>query len=332
LSKEIEDILKANDRDIDGVRSALRNAKSQHKNLKTKDLNAVHKIPGYRFTSRDGIIRLERSGPLESPPSRTPTPAPVSTPTSLLRPRKNPFLDLSSDLNDPINRARFLKQREQGIGKKKHILAADEDTDDTTDDSSDAGTDANVEEKDDKIIITEMRRHAPKQSPPQPKAFNIVEEIESLAKRHTQQLAQVKADEEAKTLSKTIQDVLDQAARTTAETTRAIANNNRIIEATKRIEEENDMKAAERDAPGGYAAEHERRLREEKQAQEKRDRELEMKNRIEHHPTTEELIQTLALEQAQQKAQKRAEMEARALSQKIIHTLASDEPDQTEPT
>jgi hypothetical protein len=256
-------------------------------------------MPGYKFVRRDGVLHLERRGPFDTP----------QTPSSQVEERPTPFGRQIGGFNDslkwpkrlelkPSNSKFSLAPASSSTGftrPRSLLLNADEDTDDGTD----VSTDVNTDEKDNKIVITEMRRKAPKSPPPPPpKAPSIKEQIDSLAKAH----ALTKAEEQAKSIAKSLHSAFDKAVTAFDETKKEGEMLDAKIEKTadeaKNVMAEFDRRAREMEQR------LEQKIVEEKQAQEKRERELEIKNKIENRPTTEELIQSLALEQAQQKAQR----------------------------
>ena len=58
--KEIAKVLKQNPNDFEGVRRVLRNTKSKHSEINTRDINISHHIPGFRFLKRNNMLYLER--------------------------------------------------------------------------------------------------------------------------------------------------------------------------------------------------------------------------------------------------------------------------------
>jgi hypothetical protein len=140
LSREIGIILKEDPNAVEGVRRLLRNTKSKQKDVNTRDLNAAHHIPGYKFIRRDTTIRLERRGPFE--PAQV-VERSVDTPSSsdwlngqnTLRPLAPNRIQLKS----PLNIGGMYSP--QGVRQSTYTLNADEDyadgdPDDNTNDSN----------------------------------------------------------------------------------------------------------------------------------------------------------------------------------------------------
>ena len=60
LLKEIGDVLRQDPSGVDAVRRVLRNTKSMHREANTRDLNAVHHVPGHKFVKRNNVLFLDK--------------------------------------------------------------------------------------------------------------------------------------------------------------------------------------------------------------------------------------------------------------------------------
>ena len=145
--------------------------------------------------------------------------------------------------------------------------------------------------------------------------MNIEDQVLSLAKIHAQQVAQAQADEQAKSISKSLLSALRSTSLATQE-------RKRTTDSDKVDDEEQQKRELKiRDEQ----QKREQKLREEQQIEEKRERERQQQN---HHPSMEELIQSLALTHAEQQMKEQTQKQAQALMQKLIHALYQNNNEQ----
>jgi hypothetical protein len=301
LVQKIKAVLDQDPRGVDAVRRVLRNTKSQHKELSTRDLNKTFQIPGYKFIKRENVFLL-----LKDSPGLDPT-----TPTKI------PSNGLAEKANDEI--AKYRKAlATQGL------VSNDDD-----------------EEEDDGVNVQQTQRlsqpfsQPPSQPPvhptnqptsqppshppsqPQSQPLDINDQLLNLARNHALQKAQMKAEEEAKALSKSLQSALERAVESPSKTTQDDPNDVR----RKQKEEEEWLKGFLKMKEEEQR--REQKLTEERQLREKQEREQKQKEQH-RQPSLEELIQSLAITHAEQTAKEETQRRAQTTIQKIFNAISQD--------
>jgi hypothetical protein len=290
----LDAILNENPDDFVAVRVLLRDTKDIHNDVKTKDLNERYNIPGFRFIKRGNVLQLIRDGTsagrevtdFEGSDVANGRPAYWGTVA------RTPLIKDSQEEEQHFSR----QNPRQDLSSNTQVSEPVHNT---------LSLNANATSA--MINALNGTRPAISSDPVDP---TLDDQVQMAAKVAAKQYGQKRAEEHEKVVSKRLRDALNSVVNTEAEQ-----------EPSQSLRDESKMRAEIEQKLREEFRMYEQKLREEKQHEEKLEREAEQRNRVEHRPTVGEMIQSLALEQAQMKAQTQAQKEAQLLTQTIAHAL-----------